>query len=413
MNRAVEEACQRLADQLIAFGDLWSQGLIAAFRQTPRHYFLDLVYEYQKAGGWQEIALDVLGPRDLALVYSDRVLTTRLSEEIGQGSGVAISSSSQPSLMARMLEDLRPGPGMRVLEVGTGTGWNAALLAHVVAEVVSIEVDRRVLAEAEAHLLAFPRRAVETYHTDGRLGWPARAPYDRIMVTASTPDLEPAWLEQLAEDGLLLAPLDMGPGLAYTVRGTVQDGDFQGQLTRPAYFMPLREEEAGPGEKPAATSTGRPRSPRLPSHERLTASPCPWADWTARKTNAEVAELPHSLAFLGWLSGLVVSYAALSDGRPGYGLADRELEQVCWIGQRQWHFNGAAGRELALRLWRTFLEAGGPRPSEFQLRARPAGAQEAFPLAPASSLLTYHREGPSCCQTWFLVEPRGRGAGTP
>jgi len=143
----------------------------------------------------------------------------------------------------------------------------------------------------------------------------------------------------------------------------------------------------------------------------LTALPAPWADWTDRKTHAEVAEVPHALAFLGWLSGLVVNYVSLSDGRPGYGLADRELEQVCWIGQRQWYVNGSPGRELAIRLWRTFLEAGGPRPTEFQVHARPGLTQaEAFPLAPASSLLTYHRQGPSCCQTWFLVEPRARSA---
>ena len=118
MSSAVAEAQQRLVDQLIALGDLWSQPLIQAFRTTPRHMFLTRIYEYQRAGGWQEIALDVLGPRELALVYSDRVLTTRLSEPSGQASGVAISSSSQPSLMAQMLEDLHLMPGQRVLEIG-------------------------------------------------------------------------------------------------------------------------------------------------------------------------------------------------------------------------------------------------------------------------------------------------------
>jgi protein-L-isoaspartate(D-aspartate) O-methyltransferase len=422
MNHAVEEAHQRLVDQLIAFGDLWSQALIEAFRNTPRHYFLDRVYEFERPGGWEEIPLAALGPRELALIYSDRVLTTRLSEDAGRGSGVAISSSSQPSLMAQMLEDLQPGPDMRVLEIGAGTGYNAALLARVVAEVVSIDVDRRVLAEAREHLQAFPGRSVALHHSDGRAGWPERAPYDRIMVTASTPDLEPAWLDQAAEGGLILAPLDLAPGLAYTVRGQVTGGDCHGRLTRPAFFMPLRDEQPArasggrqqqgahaPRSSVARSGPGRARSARLPSHERLTSLPAPWADWSDRKNNPEIAQLPHALAFLGWLSGLVINYVSLSDGRPGYGLADRAMEQVCWIGQRHWYVNGAPGRELGVRLWRTFLEAGGPRPTEFQVRARPIGAQpESFPLAPESSLLTYHRQGPSCCQTWFLSEPRNR-----
>jgi protein-L-isoaspartate(D-aspartate) O-methyltransferase len=408
MNSAVAEAHQRLVDQLIAFGDLWSQPLIHAFRTTPRHSFLDRIYEYQRAGGWQEIPLDVLGPRELALVYSDRVLTTRLSEGPGQGPGVAISSSSQPSLMAQMLEDLQPGAGMRVLEIGTGTGFNAALLAKVVAEVVSLDVDRRVLVEAEEHLRAFGDRSVELHHSDGRDGWAARAPYDRIVVTAATPDLESAWVEQTVEGGLILAPLDLAPGLAYTLCGEVQGGDVLGRLTRPAYFMPLRDEEPVPVAKTVSPS-GRARIGRLPAHERLTAIPAPWADWADRKSQPEIAELPHALAFLGWLSGLLINYVSLTDGRPGYGVADRELGQVCWIGQRQWYVNGSAGRDLGIRLWRTFLEAGGPRPTEFQVHARPIGTQtEVYPSVPAASLLAYQRQGPSCCQTWFLVEPRRR-----
>ncbi len=267
-----------------------------------------------------------------------------------------------------------------------------------------------VLAEAREHLRAFPDRLVELHHGDGRAGWPARAPYDRIMVTASTPDLEASWLEQTVEGGRILAPLELAPGLAYTVCGRVVNRDFQGRLTRPAYFMPLRDETPEEGQL-ARASTGRPRTGRLPDQERLTPLPAPWADWNDRKQSPEVVELPHALAFLGWLSGLVVNYVALGDGRPSYGLADRELEQVCWMGPRQWHVNGSSGRELGVRLWRTFLEAGGPRPTEFQVFARPiATRREAFPPAPGSSLLTYQRQGLNCCQTWFLVEPRRRPA---
>src|SRR5262249_33980353 len=148
--------------------------LVAAFRATPRHRFLARVYHYApRDGGWHEVATGPPGKGELRLLYSDRALTTRLSEAAPGRPAVPISSSSQPSLMAQMLEDLRLAPGQRVLEVGAGTGYNAALMAHVAGSVVSVEVDRRVLAEAEGHLAAFPDRAVTFLHADGREGWPA------------------------------------------------------------------------------------------------------------------------------------------------------------------------------------------------------------------------------------------------
>jgi len=403
MRSPIEEARQRLVDQLIARGSLWSQLLIEAFRHTPRHLFLDRVYDYQRARGcWREFSTASLGKDELALIYSDRVLATRLSEEAGKGSGVPISSSSQPSLMAQMLEDLRLTSGLRTLEVGSGTGYNAALLAWVAGEVVSVEIDRRVLVEAEEHVRRLGDRQVEFHHADGREGYAPRAPYDRIMVTAATPDLEPAWLEQVAGEGLVLAPLSLGPGLAYVVCGQVIDGEFQGRLTRPAYFMPLRDEHARPPARDTAEALAPP--------EQLTSAHAPWEGWHDRKLNLDLADLQHALAFLGWLGGCTVNYQTLADGRPGYGVGDQAGERVCWFGSRQWYVKGAPGRDLGLRLWRTFLESGGPRPNEFHLHARPLGSNgDRYPSAPASSLLTFHRAGPSCNQTWSLLEPRQRG----
>src|SRR5262249_46656628 len=233
---------QEMVDRLIAQESLWSPRLITAFRQTPRHRFLERIYQHGRDGSWREVEVASLGPGEIALVYSDRALTTRVSPASSGAASVAISSSSQPSLMAQMLEDLRPAPGLRTLEVGAGTGYNAALLAHAVGpgHVVSVDVDREVLTEAERHLGHFPERAVRVVHADGRAVLAGETPFDRIMVTAATPDLEPAWLEQLAPGGLLVAPLVLGPGVSFVVRGTGRDGVFRGRLTRPAYFMPLR-----------------------------------------------------------------------------------------------------------------------------------------------------------------------------
>src|SRR5262245_61179175 len=128
MSRA-DEVHHDLIDWLIARGALWSPALIRAFRATPRQLFLDRVYHH-RGGGWREIDPANPDEEDLRLIYSDRALTTRLSDP-SKGPPVAISSSSQPSLMAQMLEDMDLHPGQRVLEIGTGTGYNAALVAHV------------------------------------------------------------------------------------------------------------------------------------------------------------------------------------------------------------------------------------------------------------------------------------------
>ena len=128
MSTPLEEAQQRLADQLIACGDVWSQPLIEAFRRTPRHCFLDRVYDYQKANGcWHEISTATLGPSELALIYADRVLTTRLSEDAGKSSGVAISSSSQPSRRASSaVAAIEYGRRLGKPAAATRTAWPGA-----------------------------------------------------------------------------------------------------------------------------------------------------------------------------------------------------------------------------------------------------------------------------------------------
>lgn len=414
MGAAAEEANQQLVDQLIARGALWSPALIAAFRATPRHRFLPRVWHCtRQPGGWREIHTHAPNRQELRLLYSDRALTTRLSEAAPGRDPVAISSSSQPSLMAEMLEDLRLAPGMKTLEIGAGTGYNAALLAHLVGRVVTLEIDRRILAEAQEHLHAFPDRRVDLRHGDGRLGCPDEAPFDRILVTAAASDLEPAWLEQLAEDGLLLAPLDLAPGLAYLVCGGCRDGIFEGRLTRPAYFMPLREE----GEEGRENS--RASSPRLPAADALPSLAAPWAGWAERKASYAGPGLLPSLTFLGWLQGYAIGYQALANGRTVYGIGDLVHGHACWLGMREWRVTGMGGRDLGTQLWRDFLDAGGPWPSEFRLRVvpaeraepRPFGSGEPPPLPDKSgSAFVFPRRGQRCRQLWTLDMRRARPA---
>jgi protein-L-isoaspartate(D-aspartate) O-methyltransferase len=391
-------ANEQMVDRLIAEGALWSVPLIAAFRASPRQRFIDRVFQYQrKTDRWRELITRDPGPQELRLVYSDRALITRLSPCKPGEPQIPISSSSQPSLMAQMLEDLRPEPGMRILEIGAGTGYNAALLAHVAGpgRVTSIDVDRSVLAEAWDHLRAFSERQVELRQTDGRSGYPPGAPYDRIMVTAATPDLEPSWLEQLAGDGLLLAPLALAPGLAYLVRGTVRQSVLHGRLTRAAYFMPLRgEHDTGPAEAEEG-----------PVPANLQTLPAPWANWFDRKLlRVQWHAFIQALVFFGLLRGLAVHYRTLANNQAIFGVSDTEQGCVSWLGSEDWQVNGEAGRDLAWQLWRAFLDAGGPWPTEFSLAASPHGGLEPVPG------LCYLRQGPRCQQRWQLPEARERAA---
>lgn len=400
---AADQANEQMVDRLITEGALWTPSLIAAFRATPRHRFLDRVFQYQrKQNRWKEVLTREPGPEELRILYSDRALITRLGGDGSNGFGVPISSSSQPSLMAQMLEDLRLGPRQRVLEIGAGTGYNAALMGHVVgpSRVTTVDVDRAVLSEAWDHLRAYPERQINLRHADGRHGFAEAAPYDRIMVTAATPDLEPAWLEQTKEGGLVLAPLVLAPGLAYVVRGSVTGGVFEGRLTRAAYFMPLRAEgETGSGDFLAPTGpTGR-------------SLPAPWAGWfDRRRPRFQWLALIQALGFYAWVRGLEVQYRAQPNGQPVFGISRPDQGSIrdrdtCWLGIQDWEVDGDGGRDLGWALWRAFLDAGGPWPTEFQLRA---AYQRDLPLHHRPE--EYMRQGPRCRQVWELIQPRERSS---
>lgn len=173
----------------------------------------------------------------LEAVYRNEAIVTHRD-----GRGMPVSSSSQPSIMAAMLDALALEPGHRVLEVGSGTGYNAALLAHVVGpsgRVVSVELDPELAARAEDAL----RPGAGPVHVavgDGRGGWPPGAPYDRIIVTASGPDVPRAWFDQLVEGGLVVVPFWLrGPLQSVVVLRRVSEG-FESIGIIPGGFMALR-----------------------------------------------------------------------------------------------------------------------------------------------------------------------------
>ncbi|QQQ76134.1 methyltransferase domain-containing protein [Saccharothrix sp. 6-C] len=238
----------QLADSLLTAGVLRDPRWADAFRQVPRHAFLPGFFVQRPDGAWEPVTAE--HPDHLALAYRDDVCVTQLDNDdhawqqalvTGAVTGVPTSSSSMPTIMAIMLEALAVAPGDRVLEIGTGTGYNAALLCHVLgdARVTSIDVDEGVLRRAEARLAAAGHHPT-CVRGDGERGHAPRAPYDRVLGTCAVSRVPAAWLEQTAPGGVIVTTFNRAIG-AGLVRLTVRDGQATGRvLAEDGRFMPLR-----------------------------------------------------------------------------------------------------------------------------------------------------------------------------
>jgi protein-L-isoaspartate(D-aspartate) O-methyltransferase len=254
------------AAALRAQGAIRSEAVERAFATIRRDRCLS---SFHAPGAVVGVPQDTIPPADvLDSIYSDQALITHLDER-----GAPSSSSSQPALVARMLEALELTPGMRVLEVGAGTGYNAALLATITAApVVSMDTDERVVAEARVALdrLGLDRQ-VTVVHGDGYDGWPVGAPYDRIIVTCGCVGLSPRWLPQLASGGVALVPVAHGG--VHPIVAAGRDGPaVRGRLVLWADFM----EAAGPlGQDHPAVLDAIPATAQFTSHPQMG----PVLDW--------------------------------------------------------------------------------------------------------------------------------------
>jgi protein-L-isoaspartate(D-aspartate) O-methyltransferase len=161
--------------------------------------------------------------------YDDRALPI--------GSGQTIS---QPAVVAYMTDQLRLSPASRVLEIGTGSGYQAAVLAEIVCNVYSIERIAGLARTAAARLSRLGYDNVQVREGDGALGWPEEAPFDAVIVTAAAAAIPPALLAQLGPGGRLILPLGESEGpqaLALLERNPA--GDFDRRDLWPVRFVPL------------------------------------------------------------------------------------------------------------------------------------------------------------------------------
>lgn len=208
---------EAFVEKLISMGCIQSANVEGAFRAVLRHLFTPGVA--------------------LERVYSDNSIPTKRVD------GRLVSSSSQPAIMAVMLEQLQLQPGHRVLEIGAGTGYNAGLIQHLVGDsgmVVTIDIDQDIVEGAREHLRSAGMDRVSVVCGDGGLGYTEDAPYDRIILTVGAWDIVPEWWKQLKPGGRLLLPLEIQGGVQKSVAFNQLGDHLESVSVKDCGFMTLR-----------------------------------------------------------------------------------------------------------------------------------------------------------------------------
>jgi protein-L-isoaspartate(D-aspartate) O-methyltransferase len=202
-----QRARDRLVERLAAEG-IRDRRVLDVIRQLPRHLFID----------------EALASR----AYEDTALP------IGQGQTI-----SQPWIVARMTEALiEHGVPKKVLEIGTGSGYQAAVLAALVGQLYTVERIEELLRNARRRFRKLGITNIRSKHDDGRLGWPEEAPFDAIILTAAGAELDETLLDQLAPEGCLVAPVGP-PGRQSLLRLRGVDGEWLRESLGAVRFVPL------------------------------------------------------------------------------------------------------------------------------------------------------------------------------
>lgn len=201
VNRRIETLLSQLRQQGID-----DENLLKAISEVPRERFIDEAFEHK---AWDNVALPI-------------------------GSGQTIS---QPYMVARMTALLGLNPHSRVLEIGTGSGYQTAILVHLVDHVYSVERIKGLQWQAKRRLKQLDLHNVSTRHGDGWQGWPSRGPFDAIIVTAAPPEIPIALIAQLAEGGIMVLPVGEDQQVLKRLRR--QGEEVMEETIEPVRFVPL------------------------------------------------------------------------------------------------------------------------------------------------------------------------------
>ncbi|WP_043627090.1 methyltransferase domain-containing protein [Nonomuraea candida] len=364
-----------LADRLAANGELNDPAWRAALLAVPRHRFVPDV-AWARPDDGPAYRIDRTGDPGgwLAAAYADHAIITQFDDgatAVGAGSGRYTSSLSAPGVVLDFLELLAPEPGHRVLEIGTGPGWTAGLLAHRLGDagVTSVEIDPQVLATAAANLRALGRRPGLVLG-DGAGGRAGGAPYDGVHVTCGVHTVPHAWVRQTRPGGVIVLPWMPRYAPGHQLRLTAGPaGTASGHFAGSATYMPLRGQRSAPA--PRFTGDFRRRTAEIPPETIFRAA-----------YGADVA-------IAGTLPDVHASVAA-----------DNGFEVWLWAGDSLAYGAGSHIAETGPRnLWneveRAFgrwLEWGRPERSRFGMTVSPVG-QHVWLDSPGNPLAKGH--GPS------------------
>ncbi len=341
----------RMAAQLAKTGDLRDPAWRAAVEAVPREAFVPPLIWAKDPDEGDYVLCEFDEATRLEIAY-DPALTPvtqvddRADARPGDRGRVPTSSATMPSIVVAMLEDLAVADRMRVLEIGTGSGYSTALLAHRLGDeqVVSVEVDPAV-ADAAHKALATAGYKPHLIVGDGAAGWPAGAPYDRVIATCSVASIPYPWVEQTRPGGLIEAPLAGGLFDWGVVRLEVtRDGTASGRLLpREFMFMRLRSHR-----DPGATA---------PDLADVPAEPAPLDPWELVESNLclWVAGLP--------IPGVVAGAEDLADGTTRWWLRDPATGSAACLDTPAMTMRQAGPRrlwDLVADTYRWWLEEGRP-----------------------------------------------------
>ena len=259
-----------MVDALAAEGAVTSPAVLGVLRRVPREDFVPRFWSVPpgvKRGDPDDVrewhvADD--GDDALRLVYNiDRALAIRGDLQASSpasspaGRPRVTSTVSAPRVVGSMLELLDIAPGMRILEIGTGSGYNAALLSELAGpggSVTSVDIDTGLVAETSARMAAVGYPGVRLVAADGYFGIPEHAPFDRIVATVGCADVAPAWLDQLADGGFCLLPL-LHDGWHPLIRVEPSPDGATGSIVGFTGFVAIQGRQAGHSPWPRS---GRP-----------------------------------------------------------------------------------------------------------------------------------------------------------
>jgi protein-L-isoaspartate(D-aspartate) O-methyltransferase len=223
-----------------------------AVKAIPRETFIPEVIWVHRGDGWSVPVRRGREPERWAeLASSGDSIVIQMDDGTATEKGAwPTSSSTAPEGIIEMIDALELQPGMRVLAIGTGSGYNAAVLAYLLnpGNVITVEIDP-TLAEHARQALDRAGYPVQVVTGDGAEGYGPGAPYDRVVVTASVHTLPYAWVEQTRPGGLLVVPWAATfhpdwPLAKLTVR---DDGTAEGRFIRPGFYMPVRDQRVSQG----------------------------------------------------------------------------------------------------------------------------------------------------------------------